>query len=174
MLQMQLLPSRTSPPPFLSIAIPDQSGQLHESYASALLHEIRNPLTNIRLAVEMLHDEIKNSKEKSYLDIINRASSKIEELINNLIKDHLTKIQKPYYSLHELLEEILCINADRLLIKNITVTKNYAATDYQVFGNKHGMLMGLSNIIVNAIEAIQAKKGHIKVLTEHTGDRFVI
>jgi signal transduction histidine kinase len=178
MLQQKILPSSTSPLPLsssLSIAFNEQSGLLHESYASALLHEVRNPLTNIRLAVEMLQDVIKYEHNKSYLDIIGRASLKIEELINNLILNHQPGDQQSqYYSMHKLLDEILNANRDRLLMKKINVRKDYCATDFKTFGDRSRMLICLSNIIINAIDAMELQNGELTVLSQLFIDRFVV
>jgi len=178
MLRQRILPSSTSPPPLsstLSIAIPEQSGLLRESYASALLHEVRNPLTNIRLAVEMLQDVTKKDHEKSFLEIIDRASFKIEELINNLIIEHQAgNKQSHYYSLHKLLDETININSDQLLIKKVSVTRNYCANDYETLGDRPRMLICLTNIIINAIDAMDAQNGQLTLLTQPLGDRFVI
>jgi nitrogen-specific signal transduction histidine kinase len=58
------------------------------SYATALAREIRNPLTNIGLSIEMLESEIKDKDLKIYLDIIMRSSVRINNFIDELLKYH--------------------------------------------------------------------------------------
>src|SRR4029079_12577994 len=55
-------------------------------FSSALIHEVRNPLTNINLSVEMLGAAIKDNQLKVYLDIIKRSSIRINSLICDLLK----------------------------------------------------------------------------------------
>ena len=56
------------------------------NYDSLLAHEVRNPLTNIALAMETLLAGVKDEEHKTYLDIIMRSSMRINELMNELIK----------------------------------------------------------------------------------------
>jgi signal transduction histidine kinase len=57
--------------------------------ASVMVQEIRNPLTAMSLALEMLNSTIINAddEQKIYLDIIERGSKKI----NNMIADFLVR-----------------------------------------------------------------------------------
>jgi signal transduction histidine kinase len=64
-------------------------------YDSLLAHEVRNPLTNIDLSIEMLLSGVKNEERKTYLDIIMRSSIRINELINELIKCQKENGSKP-------------------------------------------------------------------------------
>jgi signal transduction histidine kinase len=66
----------------------DQQDLNFDSYASSLIREIRNPLSNIRLSVEMLESEFKDKDLKNYLDIIIRSSERIDHFINELLKYH--------------------------------------------------------------------------------------
>jgi signal transduction histidine kinase len=55
------------------------------AYDSILAHEIRNPLTNIDLSLEMLLSGVKDDEQKVYMNIIMRSSMRINELTNELI-----------------------------------------------------------------------------------------
>ena len=55
-------------------------------YDSLLAHEVRNPLTNIDLSMEMLLGGVTEQERKTYMDIIMRSSMRINELTNELIK----------------------------------------------------------------------------------------
>jgi len=56
------------------------------AYDSLLAHEVRNPLTNIDLSMEMLLAGVTDQERKTYTDIIMRSSMRINELMNELIK----------------------------------------------------------------------------------------
>ncbi len=62
-------------------------------YDSLLAHEVRNPLTNIDLAMEVLLAGVKDDEYKKYIDIIMRSSMRINELMNELIKCQQEKHQ---------------------------------------------------------------------------------
>jgi len=55
-------------------------------FVTALAHEVRNPLTNINLAVDMLECAARDDDPKLYLDIIKRSSARINHLISDLLK----------------------------------------------------------------------------------------
>jgi nitrogen-specific signal transduction histidine kinase len=63
-------------------------------YDSLLAHEVRNPLTNIDLAMEVLLAGVKDDEHKIYMDIILRSSMRINELMNELIKCQEEKKEK--------------------------------------------------------------------------------
>jgi signal transduction histidine kinase len=53
---------------------------------SALVHEVRNPLTSIDLAVDMLLSTFLDSDQKIYVDIIKRASFRVNGLVTEIHK----------------------------------------------------------------------------------------
>jgi signal transduction histidine kinase len=67
-------------------ATPVQTGQQPEVAAGIITHEIRNPLTSISLAAEMLKPLLKGDIQIKYLDTIVRASFAIDKLLNELIR----------------------------------------------------------------------------------------
>jgi signal transduction histidine kinase len=52
-----------------------------------LVHQIRNPLAHINLAVEMLESLIEDNDLKIYLDVIARNSIRMNALMNKFITD---------------------------------------------------------------------------------------
>ncbi|MDP4284562.1 MAG: histidine kinase dimerization/phospho-acceptor domain-containing protein [Bacteroidota bacterium] len=55
------------------------------SFIAALAHEVRNPLTCINFCTELLKSDTSEKKKVIYIDIINRSTSKIDNLIYNLV-----------------------------------------------------------------------------------------
>jgi signal transduction histidine kinase len=55
-------------------------------FASALAREVRNPLTSINLSIDMLSSSIIDSELKIYVDIIGRSSTRINHLVDQLLK----------------------------------------------------------------------------------------
>ena len=56
-----------------------------------LTQQVRNPLTCIYLAVELLESSIDVNDRKIYMDIIKRGSLRINNLVNQLVKYHQEK-----------------------------------------------------------------------------------
>lgn len=136
-------------------------------FASALAHEIRNPLSNISLAADMLQATVMDDEQALYLDIIMRGAGRI----NNLVYDLLTyyqvdEMQFEKHSIHQLLDEVLAATEDRIMLKNIIVRKNYAKQECKICGDKQKIKIALTNIIINAIDAMLAQKGKLILITK--------
>lgn len=144
-------------------------------YISTLAHEVRNPLCNINLALEMLRSTNLYKEQIGFLDIIMRGSGRIKDLINKLlISDQLKESVTGYYSLHQLLEEVLTMAKDRILLKNITVYRDYATTEHRVMLNKEKIKIALTNIVINAIDAMPSDKGELRLITKTIGEQCSI
>ena len=147
---------------------------LQAQFASALVHEVRNPLTNINLAIEMLESTINGDDLKIYVDIIRRSSNRINSLILDLLKYQEDEVQVEKHSIHQLLDEVLEMAGDRMRLKKIAVRKDYASNDCKIELNRLKMLIGLTNIVVNAIDAMTPGKGELKLVTKSIEGRYVI
>ena len=149
-------------------ALPDQ-------YTSGLAHEIRNPLTNINLSVGMLQSLLTNDDLKVYLDIIMRSSTRINDLITQLLKHQLAdEVVEERYAVHQLLDEVLESARDRIALKNISVVKDYTVHGWTIGVNRLKMKIALTNIIINAIEAMTSDEGRLKLVTKSTYHKNII
>lgn len=65
-----------------------------QQFVSTVTHELKTPLTNIRMYVEMLQNNIAPTPEKEdeYLDILSSESSRLSGLINNVLE--LARLEK--------------------------------------------------------------------------------
>jgi signal transduction histidine kinase len=146
--------------------LPEEVVRQPARFVTVLAHEVRNPLTNINLAVDMLEYADKDEDPKLYLDIIRRGSARINHLICELLKyQEPDKAQGSLYSIHRLLDEVLEMAADRIRLKNIMVRKDFAVEDKQIMMDKAKIRIALTNIIINAIDAMSSENGELR-LTE--------
>jgi len=144
-------------------------------FGSALAHEVRNPLATINLAVQMLKSPTKVLDQTLYLDIIMKASGQINDLITDLLRTpQSSEMQLEKYTIHQLLDEALALTEDRILLKNITVRKDYSTLDCKIFVNKLKIKIALVNIIVNAIDAMHPEKGKLKLITRSINGKCII
>jgi signal transduction histidine kinase len=144
-------------------------------FASALAHEVRNPLATINLAVQMLKAPIKSYDDNLYLAIIIKASEQINDLITGLLTSwRPAETQAEKYPIHELLDEALAMAEDRILLKNIAVRKDYSTLDCKILVDKQKIKIALVNIIVNAIDAMHPEKGKLKLITRSINGKCII
>jgi signal transduction histidine kinase len=144
-------------------------------FASALVHEIRNPLCTIGLALEMLNRMDIEEEQKQYLRMIERGAGRIKEVVSRLLTLNLTKEEDDEaYSLHQMLEEVLAVVKDRMLLKNISVRRDYAEMEHRVFLDAEKIKIALTNIMINAIEAMSSGKGELKLVIKSTDEESSI
>lgn len=161
------LPASLTPPRLL----PPQRSHL----VTALAHEVRNPLSNIKLAVEMLKTTITSGDQQLYLDIITRGSDRISTLVTDLLGSCQTGAIGPEgYPVHQLLDEVLEMTEDRVNLKKISIRKDYTTLDCKILVNKQKIKIALTNIIINAIDAMPVNKGELKLVTRSMNGKCII
>lgn len=144
-------------------------------FAEALAHEIRNPLTNINLALDMLEPPMVDPEKKVYLDIIRRGSVRINNLVCEwLIQQEAAKAHARRYSIHLLLDEVLELAADRIKLKNILVTKEYMAADNLIMMDPIKTGIALTNLIMNAIDAMTKVNGQLKLIESSIDGKYTL
>ncbi|HRN38553.1 MAG TPA: OsmC family protein, partial [Flavobacteriales bacterium] len=88
-----------------------------------IAHEVRNPLTNISLAVEQLRElGVQHEEYQLLLDMVSRNAVRINQLSNNLL--NATKFEElnvRRHSINQLLDETLEMAKDRIDLQHITV-----------------------------------------------------
>ena len=142
--------------------------------ASLLAHELRNPLTNINLSIDMLEYSIKDKELKGYIDIIKRSSTRINSLISEFLKHQQMEVQIEKHSLRELLEEVLEMARDRIELKKITIRKVYAIQDDTIMIHRPNMKIALTNLVINAIDSMASGKGELSIITKSTVEGYFI
>ena len=144
-------------------------------FSSALAHEVRNPLTNINLSIEMLTSTALDNEQKIYVDIIKRASFRINGLVRELlVSSGPGEIPFDNQPIHQLLDEVLAMTEDRIRLKNITVRKDYSTIDCRILMNKQQIKTALVSIVINAIEAMPAESGKLKLGTRSINGQCII
>jgi signal transduction histidine kinase len=136
--------------------------------ARTIAHEVRNPLTNINLATEQLRESSPPSEESiMLLDMVKRNSLRINQLISNLLNaTKFSELSFEKVSLNDILDQALELAEDRINLKHIKVEKNYSAGIADLTLDEEKMKIAFLNIIVNAVEAMKAENGVLKITTE--------
>lgn len=142
-------------------------GKLRIHIPAALAHEMRNPLTNINLAVDILSESIRDDDQQVLVDIIKRASIRINGLIAELHTSTAAfKSQSGNLSINQLLDKVLAMADDRIQHKNICVIREYTPVGCEIWMDKQQMEIAFTNIVLNAIEVMPANAGKLKLVTQ--------
>jgi two-component system, sporulation sensor kinase C len=142
--------------------------------ARALAHEVRNPLTNIHLALDQLQPELLDEDHKLFGDIIRRNGQRINTLITELLnsfRQQETFLQS--ISTHELLDEILVDATDRMNLKKINLVKEYGKEEILKL-DVPKIKIALLNLVMNSIEAMQENVGELRISTYNVGNQSYI
>ena len=133
----------------------------------SLAHEVPNLLTNIDLSLMVLKLQLENTDRKAYLDIITRSSHRINIVINQLLlPQNLDEVVLEQISMHQLLDNVLKIVNDRITLKQVTIIKKYAQEDCKMLLDKPKITIALTNIIINALDAMVYGKGALTIKTK--------
>lgn len=137
----------------------------NERLMRILAHEIRNPLNNISLSIQ--HFELLQSdpaKQRNFVDIIQRNSNRINQSITELLDLTRTgELDFKTYSLQEILNESISSVGDRLNLQNVSLEKELTADPFEVSADKPKLKIAFSNILINAIEAMEKNKGKLNI-----------
>ena len=138
-------------------------------FVSSVTHELKTPLTNIRMYVEMLEQGIAKDteREQEYFQIINSEGSRLSRLINNVLD--LAKLEKKQRSLtltegafEEVVAEVQAVMQAKLQQAGFTlkiVQENIRPFKY----DREAMIQVLINLIENSIKFCQS--AHNKEIT---------
>ena len=145
--------------------------------ARTIAHEVRNPLTNINLAIEQIISEMSEIDENSQLlfDMVSRNSNRINQLITDLLNS--TKFAELNYvrtSINVLLDEALAMAEDRIALHNVMLEKHYSMDICDVSVDKERIKIAFLNIIVNALEAMVPGKGKLVINTRGENDKCLV
>ena len=138
--------------------------------AARLSHDIRNPLSIIRVSLENLKIMYgKNESETKHFDRVERAIDRISHQIDDVlgfIRKEPFRFEKT--SMSEIIADTLdSINIpDRIYFK---ISKN----DFEFYCDKKRLSVAISNLILNAIQVIEGK-GVIEINCEDTEEKVII
>jgi PAS domain S-box-containing protein len=140
-----------------------------------LAHEVRNPLTNINLAIEQIEDDLKNPEYQTYVEIIKRNGRRINDLIAELLQSSKpSEVKAAKHSINEIIDQTLLLAADRAVLKKIEIVKNYSHNLCELTIDREKIKVAFLNIIINAIEAMPENGGVLTISTDVKMDKCVV
>lgn len=144
--------------------------------ARMIAHEIKNPLTSITLCVDQLKDLVGSNEEAAfYINIINQTSSRIDQLVNDLINSTRfgdIKLQKE--NLVDVVKNSLQLAADRARLKSVQLQEEYSDPTIEMELDGEKLKLAFVNLIVNAVEATEEKTGVIGVRVRKQKDKVSV
>ena len=129
-----------------------------------LAHEVRNPLNNINMSVEQLTHDPVSEEAPVFLDIIQRNSKRIGDLITELLDtSRPTELVFERCTIQTVMDESIAEALDRITLQRTNMQIRYCNDACYIMGNKEKLKIAFLNIIINAIEAVPAGKGELDI-----------
>jgi len=129
--------------------------------AASLAHEIKNPLTSIKVLAQTLANDLSNDKKEIALRI-SRQIDRVNELISKLLIYTKPSKSKPIYiNPIEVIEEVEGILYGQILNKKIKFYKE-VSQNVEIFVDPKDLQQILLNLVLNSIDAVD-EGGYIKI-----------
>jgi signal transduction histidine kinase len=132
--------------------------------SASIAHEIRNPLTSVKLNIQKLtQNENLDEEEKEHLSISQEGIGQIEKFIKELLNfTRVSELNPERFSIVQVVEESLKLMKDSIQEKKIILERRFAADLPSVVVDGDKMRQVFLNILRNAVEAVE-EGGRIKV-----------
>ncbi len=175
----------------LSIAVRDMTNALYarieaiESFAADVAHELKNPLTSLRSAVETLPLAKKPEARDRLMEIIQHDVRRLDRLITDIsdasrLDAELAREDAARVDLNKLIGDIVSVSAEpghhkkRVSIRFKAEKPQNGAKTYQVVGHDLRLGQVLTNLIENARSFVPEDTGAIDVTLAREGKRCVV
>ncbi|WDP91806.1 MAG: HAMP domain-containing histidine kinase [Desulfobacter sp.] len=150
------------------------------SFVASVSHELKTPLTSIRMYAELLQSgRIKDvSKQARYLEVIVGESGRLTRLINNLLDfGRLEQGRKTYnpvpFDMKDFLEGLIGIHAIRLRNAGFEIIKDFAPGPFPVVTDRDALEQSVLNLMDNTLKYADQGKFITFILAREAGDTLV-
>ena len=125
--------------------------------SASIAHEIRNPLTSVKLNIQkLMQNEHLDEEEKEHLSISQEGIGQIEKFIKELLNfTRVSDLNPERFSVVQIIEESLKMMRNSFQEKKIVLEKNFAADLPAVVVDGDKIRQVFLNILRNAVEAVE-------------------
>lgn len=136
-----------------------RDAQQKTSFVSNVSHELKTPLTSIRMYAELLHEGrvTDNEKRKHYLEVIASESQRLTRLVNNVLDFSRLEQGRKKYQMEEIIVSDLLysfIKTNQLRINNSGMKLNLHISSSEVIvkADRDAIEQALLNLVDNAVK----------------------
>ncbi|NOZ03556.1 MAG: HAMP domain-containing protein [FCB group bacterium] len=148
----------------------DRAGQLASigELAASVAHEIKNPISGIHNALEIILDQNKDLKEKPIFKEIHSQIDRVIKTIHDLM--NFARPRTPKFSaleIEKVLQQAVSLYRDQLSKKQISLIESYSPACPTVQGDSELLKQAFVNLLLNAFQACSRKNNAvIQISTE--------
>jgi signal transduction histidine kinase len=124
---------------------------------ASLAHEVRNPLGSIRGAVEIIQEEVPESKLKSeFFQILIDETSRLNSVVENYLTFSSRKKQKiERYDVREIIHNTSMMLSNKAQKKEIEIQVELPEVPINLKGDPNELWQILMNLLINSIQAMR-------------------
>jgi signal transduction histidine kinase len=122
---------------------------------AAIAHELRNPLTSIRGAAQMMRSETKIERAREWAEVVLEEVADLERLCNEFLDfARPVEVAPEEVNLAELVGEVLAHDAAFLRQAKVVVSYSRGKREPIIMGDSVRLSQAVRNLIRNAVEAM--------------------
>ncbi|MDP6708968.1 MAG: ATP-binding protein [Alphaproteobacteria bacterium] len=131
--------------------------------AAVLVHEIKNPLSGIRGAAQLLEDNVQ-PQDQALTDLIRDEVDRVCALVDHMEMFSDKPLQRRPVNIHQVLERVRKVSESGFA-RSITIVERYDPSLPPVYGNFDQLVQVFLNLVKNAAEAVPEEGGEIVLAT---------
>ncbi len=141
----------------------------------SIAHEVKNPLSGIKGAAQLLRESIHDQDAKECVNLIVREADRL----NSVLHSYLTMTRNPVFNqvnIHEIIEYALKVLDTGIKENDVRVEKSYDPSLPTISGDESKLLQVFINLLKNALEALEASRRPrvLKISTRPSNEYTVI
>ena len=130
-----------------------EQAQAHKELIRNLAHEIKNPLSGIRGAAQLLEMELDSPDLAEYTQVIVHEADRLQSLVDRLLAPHRHPHQVGDVNIHEVCERVRSL----ILVEHpqgLRVQRDYDTSIPEFRGDRAQLIQAVLNIVQNAAQAL--------------------
>lgn len=141
--------------------------------AAMLAHEVKNPLSGIRGAAQLLEQNA-SEDDRELCVLIQDEADRIRTLVERMEMFSEQPVECSVVNIHEVLDHVRRISS-RGFASHLRIVEDYDPSLPPVWGNRDFLVQILLNLVKNAAEAVDPQGGEIQLSTAyHHGVRIAV
>jgi signal transduction histidine kinase len=158
--------------------IMEEYSQNKEKFNRLIVHELRNPLTSIALANQLLIEALEEDEAPSSLfdltDIISKNIKRIQNMLKDMLEPKIGQVSRfVSMDLCHVIDDSLNKARDRIFLRNVDVIKDYRP-EFVVSCDPEKLSLAFLNIIINSLEALRIERGKLWISIREAADSVKI
>ncbi len=135
--------------------------------AAMLAHEVKNPLSGIRGAAQLLDDNVTSADDRQLTQLIVDETDRICALVDRMeVFSDSRPLERGAVNIHQVLEHVRRV-AQNGFARRVRFAERYDPSLPPVLGNRDQLVQVFLNLVKNAAEAVPEEGGDIAITTAY-------